>query len=1344
MSTEQRTAQEGATASNACATGSAQQSDGASTARESPLQPTTPTAAFTIQPPEAFPFAKPLEWEKWIRRFERFRLASHLHLSSDANQVNTLIYCMGDEADDILRGLDLTEVQRQQYEPVKNAFDKYFVPKKNVIYERAKFNRRVQSATESVDSFITALYALAQNCDYGPLNDDLIRDRLVVGLRDMALSEKMQLDNKLTLTKAVNMARQSEAIKKQQSDLRAESHSVKSTMEVDAVMLKYKKPLHGKFKPNMQQKKSGQEPKVQTDKSTCHKCGNRAHSDKGQCPARNVMCHTCSKKGHFQKVCRKATSVNAVGFADKQTDGIFLGSVEAGANPWSVDVQIRNRKVSFKIDTGADVSVIPYQTYTAIMGPNSEHQLAPTDKPLFGPGGDRLPVMGVVTETLKKSERHTCQEDLYVVRGLHTPLLGRPAILKLGLVARLDAIDTETLKETYPSLCSGLGRVIQPHTIKLKPDATPYSLATPRRVPIPLLGKVKAELARMEQMGVITRVEEPTDWCAGMVPVVKKNNKVRICADYTNLNKALCREKFILPSVEHTLGMLAGARIFSKLDANTGFWQVPLSEESAKITTFISPFGRFYYNRLPFGISTAPEHFQQRMSLVLEGLPGTVCHMDDVLIWGSSQAEHDERLHSVLGTLQKAGFTLNLEKCELNRSEVIFLGHVISANGVQPDPEKTSAVRDMREPSNVSELRSFLGMVTQLGKFIPHLAETDKPLRDLLSKKNDWVWGQPQQSAFDRLKYQLSSTPVLALYDPNKELKLSADASSYGLGAVLLQKEEDEWRPVAYASRSLTETEQRYAQVEKEALGLTWGCERFRAFLIGQHFQLETDHKPLVSLLGSQALSDLPPRIQRFRMRLMAYSYTIHHVPGKTLLTADTLSRAPVNSSTRDSNIANSLMEDTNIYVNSIMSNLPASDTYLAELREQLQADSTCSQVMAMCQSQWSEYSTLSTVLKQYWRERAFLTVLDGLLLRGTRLVIPSAMRNSILEKLHEGHQGVAKCRERARETVWWPGLSAQLNELVLHCRTCIKERTNPAQPLMRSELPDRPWQKLGADMFTLDSTNYLLVVDYYSRFVEVARLAPTRSEDVIVHLKSMFARHGIPEVLVSDNGPQFSSSHFAQFATEYGFKHTTSSPKFPQSNGEAERHVQTVKNLLKKAKDPYLSLLAYRATPLANGYSPAQLLMGRRLRTTVPQIPSALLPELPDREALSATERERRQRDVAVYNKRHRTRDLSPLTPGTEVWMADIKAEGTVLSPHAAPRSYLVEGPQGVMRRNRKHLLPLGDTAHQQRAPEGPTQAHSPPQQAPPVPPQPPPNSETVTRSRSGREIIKPKRLNL
>lgn len=628
----------------------------------------------------------------------------------------------------------------------------------------------------------------------------------------------------------------------------------------------------------------------------------------------------------------------------------------------------------------------------------------------------------------------------------------------------------------------------QPYTIKLRPDAIPYSLATPRRVPIPLLGKVKEELKKMEDIGVISRVEAPTEWCSGMVPVPTKNGSVRICVDLTHLNEAVCREKYILPSVEQTIGSLAGAKVFSKLDANRGFWQIPLSPESALYTTFITPFGRFHFNRLPFGIASAPEHFQRRMSMIIDGLQGVVCHMDDVLIWGRDQQEHDIRLHTVLNKLQEARVTLNMEKCELGRSEVKFLGHILSTEGVQPDPEKIKGVMSMKEPANTGEVRSFLGMLNQLGKFIPGLAEKDKPLRDLLSKKYQWVWGCAQQ-----LKNDLTSPPVLTLYNPNKELKLSADASSYGLGTVLPQ-EGEQWKPVAYASRSMTETEQRYAQLEKEALGLTRGCERFRGFLIGRHFAMETDHKPLVSLLGHQALTELPPRIQWFHLRLMRYSYSISYTPGKDLFTADTLSRSPVSQNPSTTLTDRDLMEETNIYANEVVASMPASSTYMAQLRGQLQQDSVCSEVMSYCHKKWPDRSKRTGPVKAYWPDKAILTVYDGLLLRGSRLVIPSAMRNSVLDALHEGHQGVTRCRERAREAVWWPGLSSQLKELVRNCTICIKERTNPVEPLMPGALPERPWQKVGSDLFSFKQDTYLLVMDYYSRFLEIAKLTSTRS----------------------------------------------------------------------------------------------------------------------------------------------------------------------------------------------------------------------------------------------------------
>lgn len=1309
--------------------------DAAAGGREPPAP--GPCATFSIQPPEPFNFSKPQEWERWIRRFERFRQASNLHTSSQDNQINTLMYCMGDEADDILKGLNLTAENMQSYDAVKEGFHAFFVVKKNVIYERARFNMRKQGENEPVDTFVTALYSLAEHCKYGPLHDELIRDRLVVGLNDIRLSERMQLDKDLTLEKAIDMARQSEAVKQQQSNLRGECVTSKASGSVDRVINK------NKTFQSRQKVKSyhGANEKYKQSQSRCHKCGKSPSHPKTHCPANSVFCHACGKKGHYQKVCASSRKVNEI---QEKDDDIFLGTVMAEGDPWLVDIIIKDCEIQFKIDTGADVTVMPDHIFHRIFKDGKKPALLKVTKPLLGPGCAPLSVVGVSNIRLQKGEKHTL-EEVYVVKSLHSPLLGRPAITKLGLVTRVDGLSMDTLHNNYPKLCSGLGMLQRPYTIKLSPGAVPFSLKTPRRIPLPLMPKVKNELQRMEKMGVISRVEEPTQWCAGIVVVPKKSGDPRICVDLTKLNESVQREKFILPSVEQTLGLLAGARLFSKLDANMGFWQIPLAEESAKLTTFITPFGRYFFNRLPFGIASAPEHFQNRMvTEVTEGLDGVVCHMDDILVWGRSQEEHDTRLHAVLQKMEQAGITLNVDKCSLSQKKVKFLGHIISDFGVQPDPAKTAAVQEMPEPTTVTELRSFLGMVNQLGKFIPHLAEKDKPLRDLLSKRNCWVWGEAQATAFRELKENLTSTPVLALYDANKPIKVSADASSYGLGAVLLQQENNDWRPVAYASRSLTPVEQRYAQVEKEALGLTWACERFRDFLIGQYFEMETDHKPLLSLLGAQELDILPPRIQRFRMRLMRYSYKISHVPGKSLWTADVLSRAPLPASKDNTN--EELMESTNIYVDNIVEHLPASQSFLDNLREHLKTDSVCSNVMRMCQDGWPESSRCTGPEKLYWSERAYLSVHDGLLLKGTRLVIPSVMRNDVLARLHEGHQGVAKCRERARQSVWWPGLSQQLNELVLKCHACIKERINHTEPLIPTNLPERPWQKLGTDLFVLKGKTYLLVVDYYSRYVEVANLSLTSSADITTHLKSIFARHGIPETLISDNGPQFSSSTFSDFATSYGFKHVTSSPKHPRSNGEAERAVQTVKNLLKKAQDPYLALLSYRSTPLQNGYSPAQMLMGRRLRTTVPILPKLLDPETPDSVTISGREREKRCTDMRHFNKRHRVHDLSNLSPGEQVWVTDQKVSGTVVEKHHTPRSYQVDVPHATIRRNRHLLIPMDvkkgdcDTLIDSQV----TENNAVPQTALTPNTSPVCSKGSVMKTRSGRPVIKPKRLNL
>ena len=966
-----------------------------------------------------------------------------------------------------------------------------------------------------------------------------------------------------------------------------------------------------------------------------------------------------------------------------------MGGMRKGDNSkdsqWSVVLSLNGKPTKFDIDTGAEVTAISKKAHREIGSPT----LSPPERTLRGPSQDELSVKGKFTATLGNGIRET-EQELFVVEDLHKHLLGRPAIKALDLVVRMGSVRESTKSPVirYPNLFRGLGKLNGEYKIQLEEGAKPFAMTVPRRVAIPLMRPVKDELTRMEKLGVIIRVSEPTDWCAGMVVVPKGNGKVRICVDLTRLNKSVRRERHPLPAVEQSLAQLAGARVFSTLDANSGFWQIPLDRESTLLTTFITPYGRYCFHRLPFGVTSAPEHFQRRMSDVLTGLEGVVCMMDDVLVHGRTTEEHEERLDKVLQRLQEAGLTLNEQKCHFSQSQVKFLGQVVDSDGIRPDPDKVRAIREVQPPKNVSDVRRFLGMSNHLSKFAPNLAEKTKPLRELLNKSNQWVWGLPQQTAFAEIKQALETSPVLSLFDQSRETVVSADASSYGLGAVLLQKQPDEeLKPIAYISRSLTPTEQRYAQIEKEALAFTWACERFSDYLLGMEFHIHTDHKPLVPLFGSKNLEELPIRVQRFRLRMMRFKFTISHVPGKSLLVADALSRAPCAEAVEEDLL---LQQETAAYVNIVVQNLPATEKQLERIRRHQEEDEECKLAAEYCRSGWPSRQSLSGTMKLYYSVATEISVQDGLLMRGNRVVIPAALRLEMLDRLHTGHQGISKCRERARQSLWWPGLSRQLEELVKNCSVCRKCSNQRREPLIPAALPELPWQRVGTDLFEFKGRSFLLIVDYYSRFIEVARLNRATSEEVILHTKGIFARHGIPEVVVSDNGPQYSSEAYAALARQFQFEHVTSSPHYPQSNGEAERAVQTVKNLLKKDGDPYLALLAYRSTPLKCGFSPSELLMARKLRTNVPMTRGSLKPAVPDPTLLREREEQYRNRVQSNYDQHHGVRDLEPLSPGQTVWIPDRGEEAHVVQEADTPRSYEVQTSEGTYRRNRRALIDL------------------------------------------------------
>ena len=1214
-------------------------------------------------------------------------------------QVSSLIYYMGPTAESVFQQLKFdSEDDKKDYTKVLDKFASYFKPSVNVFHKRALFEQCTHLPGETVEQFVRKLHDAAEDCSFTD-KDTRIRDRFVAHLSDRATAALLQNEppDTLTLQKAIERARTAERLSLELSSQEAASRgkptvaatSAQSSRSSSSALSTIHPPRSGASRHD---RRPSQHSSSSLKQGKCPWCGSSKSNHRqrrSECPARDKVCNACGKTGHFASVCmstpkgskqklqgrHSAHSVDTLDVSDDHDSlagsATFLGSLHsASTSDWSVTLRFCGVEVPFKIDTGADVSIITASTYLNLL---EQPPLAPAS-PMIGPDGAAIACSGRFTTTATYKADDFAITLNVIESSTPANLLSRADSVRLGLVQRVN-----TASQQSPIGCmSG-----PPVHISLAPDATPYNCAVARRVPLPLYRKVEVELQRMEKEHIIVPVTQPTDWCSPMVPVVKPNGKVRLCVDLKRLNASVKREHFPLPTVDDTLSRLAGSSVFSVLDTTSGFWQIPLDESSSLLTTFITPFGRYRFLRLPFGITSAPEIFQRRLQMLLGHLKGVEVYMDDIIVHSATEAEHAVLLTKVKSVLSSAGLTLNQSKCQFHKSSVHFLGHVISAQGINADPSKLEAISRLAAPTDVSQLRHVLSLFTYLSRFLPDLATVSAPLRQLLHADATWRWDAPQETAFQQLKSMASSTPCLRHYYPSRPTAVSADASSYGLGAVLMQYQYNAWTPVAFASRSLTATERGYAQIEKECLASVWACERFHSYLYGlPQFTLETDHKPLVPLINTRDLDKVPIRCQRLLMRLLRYDARAVHVPGKNMLAADTLSRVPL-PDTADLE----LQHDTTALLAVVSADL-CSPALQDDIRASISSDAVLPAVCRYVLHGWP--STIPGDVQPYNTERSHLSFHDGILYHGFRVVIPPSLRSAMLSRIHEGHQGLTKCKARARYSVWWPGISTALHDYIRSCEECCKRRYLPPEPLQPTPLPSLPWSQVGCDLCEVDGKQYLVTVDYFSRYIDIQRLHTVTSSSVITSLKSLFAVHGVPSTVVSDNGPQFSSDAFAQFATTANFMHRTSSPRYPQSNGAAERAVQTAKRLITSSTDLPSALLAYRSTPIGNGYSPAQLLYGRRLRTSLPIAPELLKPDWPDLTNLREREEMSKEQQQLRFDTQHHAQPLSILPVGSRVWIDDLKREGVIKSQFS-DRSYIIATASGQeVRRNRRHLKVL------------------------------------------------------
>ena len=1232
-------------------------------------------------------------WRRWEQQFEVYYKACELKKRDKAVQVAILLHAAGPEAQEIHETFVYEgEDDVLDYKKVLSQFRLYCNPRKNIIYERYLFWHRSQCDGETIDHWVTELKSRAEWCEFGDQKNDMIRDRIVFGITDDRVKERLLRESKLDLAKAIDICHASETSKHH-------LHAMTGGNTQVNFIRKTHTPKHsttpGKSKPH------NQTPRIKH----CRYCGS-SHPPR-QCPSYGKQCSKCSGWNHFAAVCKGGgfrKSAKQAGSRQKhsvhqiQTESdydsddsagsdLFMGVVFVGSvdSRWNQELFVNKQSVTFKLDTGADANVLPHSVYKRV-SPNTSLNKTKTTLTAFG--NTKIKPLGEIQLNVAKHDNMSQPFNFFVTDMSDISILGRRACETLNLVSRVPVnsissvplLTKDKLLAEYSDIFTGLGEYAKEYHIETDPSVPPV-IQQPRKVPYAKYEKYKEGLEKLQEKHVIADVDRPTDWVHNLVITEKRNGSLRFCLDPKPLNKSIKRERYEIPTPADVQSRLSGKRLFTVIDMKDGYWHVKLTDESSYLCTFHTPWGRKRFLRMPFGISSASEVMQKRNEEAFGDIPGVYVIADDIIIAATDEAEHDAITHKVMLRARDKNVKFNKTKIQFKVTEVSYMGNKVTANGMMPDPSKIEAIVNLPVPNDRQSLQRLLGMVKYLSTYIPNESAITAPLRMLLKDGVEWNWNHEHDKALDTIKLALTQQPVLKFYDVTKPVTIQTDASKDGLRSCLLQDKQ----PVAFASRALTSAEKNYSQIEKELLAICFACEKFHQYIYGKEVEIHSDHRPLESIL-KKPISKASPRLQRMMLRLQRYNYNVVYVRGKYLFLADTLSRAFIQGDPKCG-----APDDMEVMVHSLVHNIPASPDRLNEIRQVTADDETLQKLKRTIQQGWPrKRQSILPDLVPYWNIRDELHEADGLIFFGERLIIPHKLQHDMLELIHESHLGAEKCKARARSVMYWPGMAADIEATVSKCSICLRYRaSNVKQPLQPHSIPSRPWQKIGADIMTYKGHDYLVAVDYYSKYPELAKLESKTATSCMMHLKSMFARHGIPETIVTDNMP-FASQAFIEFTKDWGITLTTSSPTFPQSNGQSERAVQTMKRILKKAddesKDPYLALLEYRNTPISGtSFSPAQMLMSRMLRSKLPNNPKLLQPAIVD----PLPELDQRQQKYKYHHDKS-AKELSELSPGDVVRIQRNKRwePALVVDKHQHPRSYIVDYQGQHLRRNRKHLL--------------------------------------------------------
>ena len=837
------------------------------------------------------------DFKAWKSQWEAYLSLSGLGTQDPIKQVQALTLCFSRETVTVVENLGLSDAQRGSATEIVAAIQRYVEGQINESVERRTFRRRVQQPGESFDDFLVSLRELAKTCQFcsDQCTQKNIRDQIIEGLLEGDTVENLLKEKSLTLEETVTKCRAQEAAKKQRAEI---TSTASGRTHVQAIRRQYN-------------------PTQSHPSKVCPGCGSGLHQGgRQQCPAYNLICHTCKKVGHFARVCRgrrppqttpgttaPATTQTRPATLTVHTDPLLstmphVATAKVANRPTfdpaptiSVHMSSLNGQASVHAlpDSGADISVAGKPLLEHL----HEHpdNLLPSDVTPRAVNGTTMRPIGKLPVTLSLGTWEYT-DDFHIYPEVTATLLSWKAAKGLQIlpehypnplpapsppcVAVTNTSITNASRTTspqavmmeYPSVFDGHIKTMEGEKFRivLTDDAKPFCVHTPRAIPFAFRDKLKAELDLLQAQGIIAPVTEPTEWCAPIVVTPKKDtDKIRLCVDLSRLNRYVKRERYQSSTPAQAVADIAAenAKVFTKLDALKGYHQCPLDEDSQRLTTFITPFGRFKYLRAPYGISSISEHYNRRMDEAFAGLTSYRRIVDDVVIYDSDATRHADHVRQFLQRCKERKITLNTDKWQFAQTHVTFAGFRLSADGYRIDQSITDAISKFPTPTNRTDLRAFFGLANQLSASTATLAGLLGPLRPLLSTKNEFMWSPDLNQAFITAKQSLTSTPSIAFFDPDKPTRLSTDASRQGLGFVLQQQTGENWALIQAGSRFLSDTESRYAIIELELLAVAWAITKCHLFLAGlPHFKVITDHHPLVPILNNHRLDEIEnPRL---------------------------------------------------------------------------------------------------------------------------------------------------------------------------------------------------------------------------------------------------------------------------------------------------------------------------------------------------------------------------------------------------------------------------------------------------------------------------------------------------